>query len=120
MAHSFPTRRSSDLFVTHLSGETGTAVIETISVTNGSATGGNGVTAPTGPSEMERDFLRYASRYGLQAGDLGRKIKLGKSGRKRYTLVGAKPRNYKMPILVRGPRGGIYKISVERAKNGLV
>jgi hypothetical protein len=67
---------------------------------------------------MEQDFINNASRYGMQPSDLGRKICIGRSRTRKYTIIGAKPRNWKMPILVEWKRGGVYKISVDRAKAG--
>jgi hypothetical protein len=70
--------------------------------------------------QIEEDFRRNATKYGLSPSDLGRKIILNPKKPRRYTIVGAKPRNWKMPILIRGKRGGLYKITAEKAKAGLV
>lgn len=86
-------------------------------------------TAPSSPStsstdlkrkQWEDDFRKNAFLWGLSTSDLGRKINLGKGRPRNFTIVGAKPRNWKMPILVQGKRGGVYKITVETAKAGLV
>jgi hypothetical protein len=62
-----------------------------------------------------------ATAYGLSPSDLGRKVSLGRRSSKVFKIIGAKPRNYKLPILLEGKRGGtIYKISAERAKKSLV
>jgi hypothetical protein len=66
----------------------------------------------------EDDFRRHATKYGLSPSDLGRKVRLGR--RRCFTIIGAKPRNWKMPILVKGPRGGVYKLPAEKVKAGLV
>lgn len=77
------------------------------------------ITTTARQQQWENDFRSNAERYGLSPSDLGRKISLGKNRPKNHTIIGAKPRNYKMPILIRGKRGGIYKITAERAKAGL-
>jgi hypothetical protein len=86
-------------------------------------------TAPSSPStssadlkrkQWEDDFRKNAFLWGLSTSDLGRKINLGRGRPRNFTIVGAKPRNWKMPILVQGKRGGVYKITVETAKAGLV
>jgi hypothetical protein len=85
-----------------------------------------GAPLPSTPSvdqkrrQWEADFRQHAAKYGLAPTDLGRKISLGKNRTKNYTIVGAKPRNWKMPILIQGRRGGVYKITAEKAKAGLV
>ena len=91
----------------------------------------NGVTTTLSPTpsvsspdlklkRWEDDFRKNAARYGLSSSDLGRKIKLGANRPRNFVIVGAKPSNYKMPILVKGKRGGIYKITAKQAKDGLV
>ena len=67
----------------------------------------------------EEDFRRNAAKYGLSPSDLGRRVTLNPKKPRHFTIIGAKPRNWKMPILVRGKRGGVYKITAERAKKGL-
>ena len=67
----------------------------------------------------EADFRRTARKYGMFPSDLGRKVVLNGKESRFYTLVGAKPRNWKMPILIQSQRGGIYKITAEKAKAGL-
>ena len=68
----------------------------------------------------EENFRRNAAKWGLAPTDLSRKVTLNPRKPGHFTIVGAKPRNYKLPILVRGRRGGLYNISVENAKDGLV
>lgn len=70
--------------------------------------------------KREDDFRLNAVSYGLSPFDLGRKVCLFGNRYRTYTIVGANPRNYKLPIIVKGNRGGIYKITVEKAKAGLV
>lgn len=84
--------------------------------------GGTTATLSADPKRVqwEQDFQYHASRWGMVPSDLGRKIRLGGSRKRDYTIVGAKPRNYKMPILIQGRRGGVYKITIEKAKAGLV
>lgn len=67
----------------------------------------------------EEDFRISAARYGLCSSDLGRMVNLGKNRPRNFKIIGAKPSNYKMPILVQGKRGGIYKITAATAKAGL-
>jgi len=69
--------------------------------------------------QWEEDFRRNAAKYGLSPSDLGRKVTLNPRKPRHFTIVGAKPRNYKMPILVQGKRGGVYKITAVKAKAGL-
>jgi hypothetical protein len=66
------------------------------------------------------DFKKNAAKYGLDPSDLGRQITLNPRKPKYFRIVGAKPKNWKLPILIRGKRGGIYKITAERARAGLV
>ena len=68
--------------------------------------------------QWEADFRRYATSYGLQPTDLGRKFWLNKT--RQYTIIGAKPGNRKAPIMIRGKRGGIYKIAADLVKRNLV
>jgi hypothetical protein len=70
--------------------------------------------------QWEDDFRRNAASYGLSTADLGRVVRLGQDLSKHYRIIGAKPQNWKMPILVQGKRGGVYKISAKKAKAGLV
>jgi hypothetical protein len=69
--------------------------------------------------QWEEDFRRNAAKYGLSPSDLGRKVTLNPRKPRHFTIIGAKPRNYKMPILVQGKRGGVYKITAAKAKAGL-
>ena len=70
--------------------------------------------------QLEEDFRRNAIKYGLAPSDLGRKVTLGGRHPGYFTIIGAKPRNWKLPILIRSKRGRIYKITAEKAKKGLV
>ena len=82
---------------------------------------GTNSTLSTDPKRQQwrEDFIKNASRYGLLPTDLDRRIRLGSTRPRSFTIIGCKPRNWKMPILVQGKRGGIYKITAEKAKAGL-
>jgi hypothetical protein len=56
------------------------------------------------------DFKAYAFRYGLDADDLGATFKRGGDT---YTIVGAKPRSRKYPILCRKANGKTYKLPAD-------
>lgn len=65
-------------------------------------------------NQIENDFIVNAVMYGLQASDLGRSFR---SGGSQFTIIGAKPRNFKYPIIARGVRGGRYKFPADAVKN---
>jgi hypothetical protein len=57
------------------------------------------------------DFKRYASRYGLQATDLGRSFTQRRST---FTIVGLVPSRPKYPILVENQNGKRYKFPASK------
>lgn len=59
------------------------------------------------------DFALYASRYGLEADDLGKTFT--RSG-DLYTIVGCKPRSRKYPILVRKSGGKLIKFPADTVR----
>lgn len=62
------------------------------------------------------DFLMSASSFGLSPDDLGKSFQ---SNGKSFTIVGAKPRNIKYPIIVTGTQGGKYKMPAMTVRAGL-
>ena len=66
-----------------------------------------------------QDFKDVCRRYGLVEEDLGRTFKCESTG-KTYTIVGAKPRSYKYPILCKEHgTGKLFKLPVARVQRGL-
>jgi len=63
------------------------------------------------------DFKQSCFLYGLKPEDLGRTFK-SNSG-ETYTIVGAKPRSSKYPIICASPNGKKYKFSALQVKNAL-
>ena len=61
------------------------------------------------------DFKRYAKLYNMDASDLGAKVEI--SG-KIYTIIGAKPRSTKDPIIVEN-NGKFYKMDDARVARAL-
>ena len=61
------------------------------------------------------DFKRYAKLYNMDASDLGAKVEI--SG-KIYTIIGAKPRSRKYPIIVEN-NGKFYKMDDARVARAL-
>lgn len=57
----------------------------------------------TAKTKEATDFERYATSYGLKPEDLGKTFSYGG---KEYTLVGAKPRSTKYPLLAKDNRSG--------------
>jgi hypothetical protein len=74
---------------------------------------------PTGNSVIQNDFIANAVKYGLSPSDLGRTVLLGETGRTKYQIVGAKPRNRTRPIVVEGASGGLRRFTVAEVKEGL-
>jgi hypothetical protein len=62
------------------------------------------------------DFRRLASYFGLKPEDLGREFTLRG---KRYTIIGAKPRSRKSPILVKRSDGPVFKFDTYAVKIAL-
>jgi hypothetical protein len=64
-----------------------------------------------------KDFINYASMYGLEPSDLGKEFK---SRGKTYRITGFKPRSHKYPILAVNVRTGkAFKFMVEDVKGKL-
>jgi len=78
---------------------------------------------PVGNSVLQNDFIANAGRYGMDASDLGRTLMLGGADRTKYQIVGAQlskgAKPLSRPIVVEGPSGGLKRITVDQAKEGL-
>jgi hypothetical protein len=69
---------------------------------------------------MQLDFKRHAPGWGLSPDDLGKVITIPFArSTKIVTIVGAKPKNHKYPIIVSGTRGGRWKIKAETVRKAL-
>lgn len=70
----------------------------------------------TAKTKEATDFERYADSYGLKASDLGREFNyLGDT----FTLIGAKPRSTKYPLLAKRSDGKVYKLPLNVVKYAL-
>lgn len=67
-------------------------------------------------SREAADFKLYATAYGLEPSDLGRRFA---SNGQFYTVSGFKPRAVKFPVLAVGKNGKTYKFTAETVKIAL-
>ena len=68
-------------------------------------------------SKEAQDFKMYALLFGLKTENLGQSF-LDYSGEK-FTVIGAKPRSTKFPILVEDSKGKRFKFPANRVQLGL-
>ncbi len=62
------------------------------------------------------DFRDRAERYGLQSDDLGRTFTTYSGS---FTIIGAKPKNRKYPIIAENANGSHYKFSAMQVKTAI-
>ena len=62
------------------------------------------------------DFRDRAERYGLQSDDLGRTFTTHSGS---FTIIGAKPKNRKYPIIAENASGSHYKFSAMLVKTAI-
>ena len=78
----------------------------------------NCVTTETGEvvPPYAQDWAKWAGMYGFEISDLGKPVLVNG---KRFSLAGIKPSNRTLPIIVQNSNGKAFKLSVDRAREGL-
>lgn len=64
----------------------------------------------------EKEFKLYAKSFGLEPDDFGKTFN---DRGKLYTIVGIKPRSYKVPVLAKNLKGKVYKFPADVIIRGL-
>lgn len=64
----------------------------------------------------EREFRKYAYKFGLTGNEFGKTFTNGKT---KFTITGLKPRSHTYPILATNARGTTYKFPADFAKRAV-
>ena len=64
----------------------------------------------------EREFKKYAFRFGLDGSEFGKTFKHGRTS---FTISGIKPKSHKYPILAKNARGTEYKFPARYARDAV-